>query len=63
MQVVEFESPMVNILFVVVFWTILQITIPVICMKVADKHFCPGSLLFRTRKWEKMGKYMRSSLK
>lgn len=56
MQIIEFKSPLSNILFVIVFWTILQITIPVICMKVADKHFCPGSFLFRTRKWEKNGK-------
>ncbi len=63
MQIIEFKSPLSNILFVIVFWTILQITIPVICMKAADKHFSPESFLFRTRKWEKNGKIYETLFK
>jgi glycosyl-4,4'-diaponeurosporenoate acyltransferase len=55
MQIVEFTSPLLNVFAVVLFWTILQIAIPVICLKIKDKHFSSGSFFFRPRKWEKNG--------
>jgi glycosyl-4,4'-diaponeurosporenoate acyltransferase len=63
MQIVEFPSPVMNVLAIILYWAALQILIPLICLKIGDRHLSPYLFLFKTRKWEKNGNVYKKLFK
>lgn len=63
MQIVYFSSSLENVLAIIALWGAIQITIPLLCLKISDEWLSTSSVLFRTYTWERDGDFYNKVFK